>query len=765
MQVRHRIFLNTFTAVAALLVAGSWVDRAAAETVDAPPDKAANLEEIIVTAQRREENLQSVPIAVSAFSENTLLQAGVAKAEELTRVTPSFTVSRFVGRADQVSFGIRGQRTLDERITNDGAVTAYIAEVPNARPYGIGITGFLDLRSVEVVKGPVGTLFGRNTTGGAVLLTPNTPTDSLEGQVRLTGGNYGQVVGEAVLNVPIAEGTAFRIALTDGKRDGYVKNRAGFPDLNSEKYSAGRASLRFEQGGLKSIFYADALHFSSSGAAAELTAVDPTGVANSVFPLGVGGGMVQALNEQKASDFWSARTTSPTFVKTDVWGVSNTTTYALSDVITLKNILGYRRTKTASFVDTDDSRFIVIETSLPAVARQFSEEAQIQYNGERLRLIGGTFYFDEKGWSGGFNNVLGAAGFRTVLDEPAENISKSLFAEGTYSLTDKFNLTLGARYSWDERRYSPSIHHDFSQNLLASALGSVCFETDANGAPLPGCRAFEKANFGKPTFNLTGQYRFTSREQVYASIRTGYRTGGFSVGSESAVQRLPYDPETVVNYELGYKGEFQLGETALRVNAATYYSDYKNIQRSVVDCLGGPPCALVARVQNAAAAKIKGVEVEMTWALTTELELSGFSSYTDAKYDRYFSSSATGTPVDLSKQPFAYQPKIQSGVTARYTIPVQGHDLSLQANASYQSSENLSGDEAPGPGILQPGYTLANLRAEFALNPRMTVSLWSRNVFNKEYYTSGINAFYTLGYAALFPGEPRTYGVDLRAKF
>jgi len=111
-------------------------------------------------------------------------------------------------------------------------------------------------------------------------------------------------------------------------------------------------------------------------------------------------------------------------------------------------------------------------------------------------------------------------------------------------------------------------------------------------------------------------------------------------------------------------------------------------------------------------------------------------------------------PVDLSKQPFAYQPKIQSGVTARYTIPVQGHDLSLQANGSYQSSENLSGDEAPGPGILQPGYALANLRAEFALNPRMTVSLWSRNVFNKEYYTSGINAFYTLGYASCSPESP-----------
>jgi iron complex outermembrane receptor protein len=479
-------------------------------------------------------------------------------------------------------------------------------------------------------------------------------------------------------------------------------------------------------------------------------------LANIVFPLGVGGGMVQALNEQKASDFWSARTTSPTFARTEVWGVSNTTTYALSDKITLKNILGYRHTQTDSYIDTDDSRFVVIETSLPAVVKQVSEEAQIQYNGERLRLIGGAFYFDEKGRSGGFNNVLGAAGFRTVLDEQAENISKSLFAEGNYSVTDKFNVTLGARYSWDDRRYSPSIHHDFSENLVASALGSVCFETDAQGLPLPGCRAFEKAQFAKPTFNLTGQYQFTPVEQVYASIRTGYRTGGFSVGSESAAQRVPYDPETVVNYELGYKGEFQLGETALRVNAATYYSDYKNIQKSVLACIGGPPCSFVARVQNAAAAKIKGVEVEVTWRLSAELELSGFYSYTDAKYDRYFSSAATGTPVDLSKQPFAYLPQTQSGVTARYTIPVEGHDLSLQANASYQSSENLSGDEAPGPGIFQPGYALANLRAELALNPQMTVSLWGRNVFNKKYYTSGINTFYSIGYAAMFPGEPQS---------
>ncbi len=759
MRVDRRRLLNASAGVTAMLAVGFMADRAAAAAAAA--DTGVSLEEIIVTAQRREENLQSVPIAVSAFTEKTLQQAGVTRAEELGRVTPSFTVSGFIGRDDEVSFGIRGQRTLDERITNDGAVIAYIAEVPDARPVGVGITGFLDLKSVEVVKGPVGTLFGRNTTGGAVLLVPNTPTDAFEGQARLTVGNYGKVSEEGIVNVPITDGVAFRVALTHGTRDGYVKNRGSFPDLDDEDYSSGRASLRLEKGGLKSIFYVDYLDYKSSGAAGQLTAVDPNGVANLVYQ----GGMVQAFNEQKASDFWSGRTSSPTFARSKVGGISNTTTYTLSDTLTFKNIIGYRETRSAAYVDTDGSPFTVIETLQQEVARQFSEEPQIQYDGKRLKLIAGAFYFDEEGWSGGYQNVLGPAGFTTRFDESAQNISKSVFVEGNYAVTDKFKLTLGARYTWDSRGYSPSIHNDYTQNFQASFLGLVCVETDAAGLPLPGCRAHEHADYAKPTFNLTGQYQFSPTEQVYASIRTGYRTGGFDVGSESAAQRIPYSPETITNYELGYKADFSLGETKLRLNAAAYYSDYQNIQKTVVSCIGGPPCTLIARVQNAAAATVKGAEVELTWRLTDALQLSGFYSYTDAAYVKYVSSGPGGVPVDLSNQPFAYLPAHQAGATARYTMPVYGHDLSLQANASYQSWENLSGDEAPGPGIRQGGYALANLRAEMPLNSQVTIALWARNVFEQKYYTAGINAYYTIGYAALYPGEPRTFGVDLTAKF
>ncbi len=765
MQVHQRIFLNTFTAVAALFVAGALVDRAAAETAEASPDKAANLDEIIVTAQRRDENLQKVPVAVSAFSTQTLQQAGIATAQELARITPSFTASSILGTADEVSLSIRGQRTAEERITNDGAVIAYVAEVPNARPIGVGTTGFLDLKSVEVVKGPVGTLFGRNTTGGALLLTPNTPTDRFEGQGRLTLGNYGEAIEEGVLNLPIAEGAAFRIALTDGTRNGYVKNRATFPDLDSEKYQGGRASFLFESGALKSIFYADGVHYSSSGGAGELTAVNPTGLANTIFPLGVGGGLVQALNEQRASGFWSARTASQTFDRSQVWGVSNTTTYAISDRVTLKNIIGYRDSREQVHTDSADSQFVVLQISLPEFAKQFSEEPQVQYEGERLRLIGGAFYFREKGWSGGYVNAFGPAGYSTDTDEPAENISKSVFTEGTYSITDKFKLTLGTRYTWDERRYSPSIHADYTQNLAASALGAVCVETDAAGLRLPGCRAFERASYRKPTFNVTGQYELSPAEQVYASIRSGFRTGGFAVGSQTAQQRIPYNPETVVNYELGFKGEFQLGETALRLNAAAYFSDYKNIQKTVVSCLGAAPCALIARVQNAAAATIKGVEVELTWRLRDDFDLSGFYSHTNAAYLKYTTEGPGGVTVDLSHQPFANLPATQAGVTARHKIPVQGHDLSLVANESYQSWENLSEDEAPELGIRQGGYSLLNLRAELPVTPWMTVALWGRNVLDRRYNIAGANAYLTLGFASMYPGEPRTYGVDVSAKF
>jgi len=725
-----------------------------------PAGGAATLDEIVVTATRREENLQTVPVAVTALAGPQLQKSGITKTEELTRVTPSFTASRFIGRPDQVSFGIRGQRQGDERITNDGAVIPYLAEVPIARTNGLGINGFLDVKSVEVVKGPVGTLFGRNTTGGAVLITPNTPTDKFEGSARAAFGNLGYYSGDLIGNFPIAEGVGLRLALTAGHRDGYVDNRSSFRDPYGEKYFGGRGSFRVDRGDLVSTFYFDGLRFTGTGPAAEITAVNPSprALINALFGTNF---LQNALAEQQAAGLYSVRTAERTSARTEAFGISNTTTFNVTDTVLFKNIIGYRTMRSNSYVDNSDSTRILVNSGVPGTSHQVTEEFQAQYNTKRLQLIGGGFFFDERGFNGGYT-LVGGPLVATLFDEHAHNRAYSLFAEGTYGVTDQLFLTVGARYSWDERRYAPSIYQDFSGSTTPNH--TRCVTTDDAGRPVAGCRAHASADFDRPTFNITGRYQFNPDHQAYASFRTGYRTGGFGTGSQSAAQRVPYNPETVTNYEVGYKGQTHIGEAALRLNLAGYYSDYKNIQRNVNACIGNP-CTLVTRVQNAAAATIKGFEAESTLKFSENLELSAFYSYIDAKFDKYISADpATGLPVDRSDQPFGYLPKHKVGATVNYGIDLPSDQrLVLIANVAYQSSQILA--DQVGLGLTQKGYALTNLRADWEIKPNLVASLWARNVFDQNYAVGGVNVYDSLGYNFVYPGEPKTYGVELNVKF
>ena len=727
----------------------------------------ALLQEIVVTAQRRTEPLQTVPEAVTALTADTLRQAGVTNTEGLAEVTPSFGFSEFVGRSDQVSMSIRGQHTSDMRLTNDGAVIPYIAEIPVARPYGIGIVGFLDVQSVEVVKGPQGTLFGRNTTGGAVLITPNTPGDQLEANVTVDAGNYKAVSTDAVVNIPIADGIGVRFAGTAGHHDGYIENRGPFPALYGEDYQGGRMSFQVKRDALTSTFYGDALAYTNSGLGGILTAANPVGLGN-LLPLPGGGALNAEVAEQQASNFWSARTSVPTGAWTHVYGISNTTEYRLSDALLLKNIASYRRVATDAVVDVDGTPYTILVTDLPARAHQETEELQAQYTAERFHVIGGAFYFDEKGVNGGYTDVLKGLAFRTTYNEPVHNTSKSVFAQGTYDFTDRLHLTVGGRETWDQRQYDPSIYQDYTHNVVVTPNpGVICVETGDNGLPLPGCRAHASASFNKATYNVTGQYQFSRTQQVYASVRTGYRTGGFNTGSQTPSQLVPYEPETVTNYEVGFKGDFNLStEVALRFNAAVYYQDYKNIQKSTNYCLPGvSPCDLVARIQNAATARIDGFELESTLVLPAGFEVGSFYSYTEAKYKSWLGVNGLGQPEDLSSSPFGYLPKSKVGVNVRYRYELpKDQALELQANVSYQSAEWLD-DIAPAPGLEQKGYALTNLRANWVLSPTYTLSLWGKNVFDRHYFVSGDNVYNSIGFTTLYPGIPVTFGLELNAKF
>lgn len=717
------------------------------------------LDTVTVTVLRRDEDLMDVPAAVSAFTPDTLQERGVVRLEELSVVTPSFQSSRFVGRPDATSFGIRGQRLNDIRVTNDPSVVTYVAEVPQMRPFGLGVLGFLDVASVEIVKGPQGTLFGRNATGGAVLITPNAPTDEFSGNARLRLGNYNRVNGEVVLNGAIADGVSGRLALTGGHRDGWLENRGPFGDLLSESFQGARASLRFDPGeAVESIFYADYLNFESSGQGGSIVAANPQGIAN-FFPLGTGGAASAALQEQQASDFFSTRTSADPFIKTEVAGISNTTTWNLNDNWLVKNIVGYRKVKANVLVDVDGTAVSILETLQGSDTSQFSEELQLQYNADRMNLILGAFYFNEDGEDGGIGYFFQGLAPLKFFNQSAENTSYSLFAEGTYDLTPQFSVTAGLRQTWDEREFTSNIFN-----------GPSCAVVDAFGIPFPNCTRTESVEYDKLTWNLTGQYRLSDTHQVYASLRRGYRSGGFNIGSERDAQFAPYRPETVDAVEVGYKGDFNLGGAPLRIASAVFFSDYSDIQKSINRCVvpaTGGPCSLQTAIENAAAATINGFEFEAVFEPTTNLQLSGFYSYIDASYDEWNSQDAGGNTVDLSNNQFGYLSENKAGGSIRYYLPFSAPgDIIAQLTASYQSEQQL--DEFSGPGVMQDGYTLLNARLsweDFAGRKGVTAALWVNNLTNEKYYIGTNNVYASAGFTSAYKGEPLMFGIDLGIDF
>jgi iron complex outermembrane receptor protein len=738
-----------------LFIAALLASVAPAAWAQTPDAGASNEGEIVVTAQRREERLQDVPVAVSAFSASQLENNGVVRLEDLTRVAPSFQTSRFVGRADAVSFGIRGQRLGDVRITNDPSVVTYIAEVPQMRPFGLGITGALDIRSVEVLRGPQGTLFGRNSTGGAVLITPNLPTDEFEGSARLSLGNYERVGGEVVLSGPLTETLSARIAVTSSSRDGWLENRGPFDDLNSEDYTAARGVIRWEPTSrVESILYADYFDFEGSGQSGVLRAVNPAGTANR-YPLPTGGGAVLALQEQLASDFFSARTSVQTRAFSNGLGISNTTNFDINDDWTLRNVVGYRRVTSKGFIDVDDTLFSILQTDQYSHTTQWSEELQVQYDGERFDFIAGGFAFQEEGDDGGIGTFFAGIAPAKFFNQDGENSSHSLFAEGAYDVTTQFTLTAGVRQTYDEREFTTRVRN-----------GANCaVRTDAN-VPYSPCVHTESVEFDQLTWNLTGQYNFTADQQMYLSARRGYRTGGFNVGAETDSQMIPYNPEIVDTYEIGYKGVFD----TVRLGVALYSSDYSDIQKSVNRCVllpGATTCSLQTAIENAAAATIRGAEVELTWTPIDDLTLGSFYTYTDASYDEWNSVGAGGVIVDLSGNRFGYLPEHKAGLSARYRLPLslQQGDIFIAGNAAYQSEQQL--DELSAPGVDQEAYTLFGARLEWNdfLRPGLTLALWGNNLTNEEYFIGSNNVYASAGFTSGYVGEPRTYGLDLRAEF
>lgn len=757
--MKHRAMAALFaaTSIYVLAVSATLAEAAVSQPESPAPEssaEASSVVDIVVTARRRDERLLDVPVAVTALSAKLLDQQAVHNTEDLRYAVPSLQVSPTPFGAAVPGYTIRGQRQLETIITQDPSVGIYFADVVQQRPHGTN-AALYDLGSVQVLKGPQGTLFGRNTTGGAVLFNPAKPTDQFGGTFSVSGGNYDLWRGTLVLNVPLSEQLMVRVAGQITRRDGYNYNLTNGLRTDDERTESGRLSVRWKPSDtITNDLVFNYFHQDDSGSGFAVTGI--RAIDDPVHPNNLAAstpGALASFARQKTRSVHIIENSLQPAARTDSWGIANTTEILAGDSLTIKNIFGYRHVKATNTLDFDGTPTKIFETSNLLDTNQVSNELQLigHTSDNRFNYIGGAYFFRE---SGDDTQTSFLAGQR-INDGAGTNVSYSAFLQGGYKLTDKFTLTAGGRYTIDERKL-----------IARSKIGTplVCRLTDASGARLDPCSKTVQTSFSSPTWLVSLDYKPSRNTLFYVAHHRGYRSGGWNLRSLTPATFIPFKPETVYDIEGGAK--LELLDRKLRINAAIYHQWYKNIQRTVSFVPPGGT-AVSTSVINAADATIDGGELEVNIRPVQLLELNGSLAVTKARYKSFRDACC-----DLSQNRFTQVPEFQANGYVRFNLPIPSEqgDAGIQLGIYHQSS--MEENDLNDPIKIKP-YTLLDLTANWnrVVGSQFDMSFFVKNLTDKEYFTSAVSQYSydaqhrALGIVASTIGAPRTVGVELKYHF
>jgi iron complex outermembrane receptor protein len=765
----------------------------APQATPAAPAATTGLQELVVTARRTEERLQDVPIAITAMTAKDLQQHSVREISEIQKTTPGLYVSSIASSA-RPKFVLRGQTEADSRLTTDSSVGVYVDGVNIPRDYGLR-SSFVDIAQVEVLKGPQGTLFGRNTTGGALNITTQHPTFNFGGYVDALYGSYNNRQLTGAINIPIIQDRlAVRLVAQDIKRDGYGHDLLGRP-VNDDDVISGRFEanavltsnvhflleadyMRQNTHGSSNPIVLDQMMLNGNGAtkalgeiAAEL-GLNPNSAADRLTAYNA---WKSYANRYAAGDRYDDFTTLPLFDKVTAKGTSGTFNIDLRGY-TLKSITAYRYVSDSKLQDLDGTPFNLQETGGGTQDGVFSQEFQlISPQDQRLAWQVGAFYNREVGedlFISNSNNAVASASDASVTDVGIINTSKALYGQANFKITDTVRFTGGLRYTQDTRAIDSHNRTDPAYAIPAdpsSVVGKCSLLSPALGGPsFPNCSYNASVTYSAWTYLLSLDWRPKEGLMFYTSTSRGYRAGGWTEQANSAVitsqaqlaaDFTPFAPETVTNYEVGIKSDWF--ERRLRIDAAAYYQDYDNIQQQIRDFIDNIPVTLI---RNAAKAKIYGGELAVTARPISPLELDAGVGYVHAKYDSFFAKDASGNTLNLSSQKFPL-PEWQANFGGAYTWPLHEGDLVLTANYAWIDSVPLQPGAPTVSSVTQPAYGLLDARLAWQINRYdLNVAVFGKNLADTRYWTGATN-LEGAGWNIAFPGDPRTFGVQVRKTF
>jgi iron complex outermembrane receptor protein len=707
---------------------------------DAP--QAAAVEEadsgdIIVSARRRDESLLEVPIAVTTFSGDALIAQGAQDITSLQRQTPNLTLQVARGSNSTLIAFIRGVGQQDPLWGFEPGVGLYVDDVYVARPQGAVLDVF-DVERIEILRGPQGTLYGRNTIGGAIKYVTKKLGNEFRGNARATYGSYNQIDLVGNVAIPLGENFAIGGAVAWLQRDGFGTNLTTGAEHYNKDVLAGRLSAEFDNGDIFVRVAADrtedrsnARHGTRLTGNLGIPVFQPT---ESVFDTRAGIG----------DDNW---------VMTQ--GASLTAEIPLSKSLTLKSITAYRDGRTDTLIDFDNTPGPVLDVPAYYEDDQFTQEVQLVIEGERLQGVIGGFYLDGRA-EGAFDTVIGNAGLTTYTAGRVDTKSIAFFGDFSYDLTDQFKISAGLRWTQDEKT-ATVLRQDWL-GIRSPAFGNPNARFFRTRTDYTNSRTFDAFT---PRISLS--YQPTEDLNLYASWGRGFKSGGFDMRGDAIF--IPstvngYEPEFIDSWELGFKGAFL--DRRLFINAAAFYSDYRDQQVTVQAVQPPPNVGVASVVDNAGQATIYGFELEMRALPTDNLQLNMAFGYTHADYNEFLTFIAGGTtPIDVADQRvFQNTPRYVVNVNATWSNPLFGGRLDVIPALALRSEQSMF--EIPNALLDQPATVIADVAVNWTTDDnRFTLGVQGRNLTNELYRVGGYNfPGALLGNSVIgFYGPPRTISV------
>ncbi len=753
---------------------------------------AGGLEEIVVTANRRAENLQNVPISVTAVTGEALAATGTQSTLQLERISPGLQVYQVASSA--LPF-LRGVGSNQSNPGFESPVALYIDGIYQAGKIG-NIFDLPNIERIEVLKGPQGTLFGRNATGGAISIITRDPGPDPEFSAEVGYGRFNEVRGKVYAAAPITDTLGVSVSATARKSDGYIYNTFLNKDANPSHNVMTTAKVVWDP----------TPEFTAKLSGSYYEFSDPTGLSPHVIagtippgthPTGAGGLFVTNY------DKYTMRSNHDTFVETHGWRVTADLQYDLGSV-KLVSLTGYIDVQSKNLSNSPASESSSSYSGSATPSEMFSQELQVQSStdGPLSWIVGGYYSWTNEG----FGDLISVANVPAPI-RPADLLvpgasvtafhvelrtkAHAAFAEANYQITDQLRLTAGLRYT-GEKRSIDGYRYNYIALPSAGNTNIPLYNTTIGTEPLVFGRNIAAASitdrsktFSRVTWRLALDYQINDDMMVYASYNRGFKSGSYTATSLSATA-VPVNPEVLDAYEIGLKSEF--ADRTIRFNAAGFYYDYSNIQVGLITGAG------ITTVENAAAARIYGLDAELTWQPVPEFQIRTAVNLLDSKYKSYdraqvflprtSTAPCTAPPPQITQAqaeaivaapkvagacsyalqasglPLVFSPKFTASVSADYTIPIGESNLQLTGSFYHNSGFDVT----PGGYFSHIGnYQTVSASATWhAPDDRYFVRVWGDNL------TDSNHAVYLSPQAAAFQevsARPVSYGVTVGVKF